>query len=211
VRAIVAAGAEADLRLLLPMVEEPGQVQAVRDVVRAVAPGAAVALGAMVETGGAAERSAAIAAVSDFLSIGTNDLTHSVLATDRFAPGGSLSHDPAVVRAIAAIVEGGASAGRLVEVCGEAASSPVTMPLLLGLGVDELSVGAARVGAVRAWVRALRFGDVAALAQRALGMSTAAEVAELVSPASALLGELDDAAGERVDRGAGVVALGRQP
>ena len=72
-------------------------------------------------------------------------------------------------------------------------------------------MGAARVGTVRAWVRALRFDEVEPLARRALELKSAFEVSELVSPAASLLAKLDDATGERVQRGAGVVALGGQP
>jgi signal transduction protein with GAF and PtsI domain len=84
------------------------------------------------------------------------------------------------------------------------------MPLLLGLGVQELSVGAARVGSVRAWVRSLRFDDARTVAATAGSARSAQEVADLVAPLSGLLGELDDAAGERVERSAGVVALGEE-
>jgi phosphoenolpyruvate-protein kinase (PTS system EI component) len=164
----------------------------------------------MIETRAAVERAGEIAAVSDFLSVGTNDLTHSVLATNRFAPGEACSHHPDVVRAIAATTKAADAAGLIVEVCGEAASDRVTMPLLLGLGIQELSVGAARVGAVRGWVRALRFDASRQVALAACEAASAGEVATLVDPLSALLGELDDAAGESVDGGAGIVTLGGQ-
>src|SRR5205823_6557276 len=133
-------------------------------------------LGAMIESVPAVERAAEIAVAADFLSIGTNDLTHSVLATDRFAPGSSFTHHPVVLDAIAHTVSAAESAGRLVEVCGEAASDSLVMPLLVGLGVGELSVGAARVGTVRAWTRSLRFTEVKQLAGRALELAGAFEV-----------------------------------
>ena len=63
-----------------------------------------------------------------------------------------------------------------IEVCGEAASDPVMLPLLIGLGVDELSVGAARVGEVRSWIRRLSAAETAGLARSALTMDTAEEV-----------------------------------
>jgi multiphosphoryl transfer protein len=77
-----------------------------------------------------------------------------------------------------------------VEVCGEAASDPKVMPLLVGLGVDELSVGAAMVATVRAWVRALDFEEASRVALRALDAESAAEVQSLTRP---LRGLLDDA------------------
>jgi len=67
-------------------------------------------------------------------------------------------------------------------VCGEAASDPLTVPLLVGLGVDELSVGAARVGTVRAWIRALDHVEATQLAQRALEASDATGVEQLARP-----------------------------
>ena len=66
--------------------------------------------------------------------------------------------------------------------CGEAASDPIAMPLLLGLGVDELSVGSSRVGPVRAWVRALDHGAAVRVAERALGAESATEVERIVEP-----------------------------
>ena len=84
------------------------------------------------------------------------------------------------------------------------------MPLLVGLGVDELSVGAARVGAVRAWIRALRFDEARDLATRALAAPDAAAVAALVAPVARRLELLErgDAAGEDVDGVGRVAAVG---
>ena len=220
-RAIVAAAAATELRVLLPLVEAPEQVEAVRALLPA-----GIALGAMIETRAAVRAAAEIARAADFLSIGTNDLTADVLETDRFGPsgqtaraveadrfgpsgqtggpaapgGGAPTHDPRVLAAIAATVE--AAGGRPVEVCGEAAGDPVVMPLLVGLGVDELSVGAARVGATRAAVRVL--SGAAELACHALERPDAASVAALVR-------EAGDAAAERLDGHRPVVAVGPQP
>jgi phosphoenolpyruvate-protein kinase (PTS system EI component) len=157
------------------------------------------------------KRAGDIATRADFLSIGTNDLTHSVLGTDRFAPGEAVTHHPDVLRSVALTVAAAAAAGLIVEVCGEAASDPIAMPALVGLGVQELSVGAARVGTVRAWVRALDFDDVRSHAARMLDLRTASEAAEEVRTVAELLAEVDDAAGEGIEGRSGVVALGGQP
>jgi signal transduction protein with GAF and PtsI domain len=87
------------------------------------------------------------------------------------------------------------------------------MPLLLGLGADELSVGAARVGTVREWVRVLRFEDARAVARQALDAAGPDDVAALVAPlARALrLAEAGHAPGKGVDGGPGVVAVSTQP
>jgi phosphoenolpyruvate-protein kinase (PTS system EI component) len=208
-RAILDAGRDCDLRILLPMVESAAHVRAVQAaLVRALAavPGApAPALGAMIETRAAVADADAIAAGADFLSIGTNDLAHAVLGSERFGGGAAPAHHPRVLAAIAATARAAAGARVVLEVCGEAASEPASVPLLVGLGVGELSVGAARVGLVRSWVRSLRRDQasrVVAAALRADGASEAAALGE------ELLLQGRDAAGERVERHGRVVAVG---
>jgi phosphoenolpyruvate-protein kinase (PTS system EI component) len=187
-RAILRAGGEARLRVLLPLVAGPDQVRAAREALArsAAATGAAEEppLGAMIETVEAVDRVHEIAAAADFLSIGTNDLAASVLGRDRFAPGSVAAHDPRVLRAIAATARAGAESGLVVEVCGEAASEPLVAPILIGLGVGELSVGAARVGATRRLVREARASDARELAARAVEASDAGAVAALVGEAT---------------------------
>jgi len=198
-RAIAAAGEATGLRVLLPLVESAQQLRAVRSLLPAGAQ-----LGAMIETRAAVAAAGEIAREADFVSIGTNDLTADVLGADRFAPGAAAAHDPRVLAAIAAACDAAREAGRVVEVCGEAAGDPVLLPLLVGLGVGELSVGAARVGATRAAVRALDAAAAGRLARRALRASGPAEVA-------ALVGEAGQAAAERLDRDRPVVAVGPEP
>jgi phosphoenolpyruvate-protein kinase (PTS system EI component) len=202
--AIVQAAQGVELRVMLPMVASAADVEAVRTMLPA-----GVQLGAMIETREAVAAVQEIAAASDFLSIGTNDLTHSVLGSDRFAPGEAVAHHPRVLAAIARTAE----AARIpVEVCGEAASDPVTVPLLVGLGVDELSVGASRVGAVRRWVRSLDYGEARGVALAALELGDGAEVARLVDPIARrlVLLESGDAGGEGVDGRGSVAAVGGQ-
>jgi phosphoenolpyruvate-protein kinase (PTS system EI component) len=203
-RAIARCAGDADLRVLLPLVATPGEV----DVVRAgLPPGTAV--GAMIETPEAAAAAEAIASRCAFLSIGTNDLAHATLGTERFAGGSAPAHHPRVLSEIARTARAARAAGVPLEVCGEAASDSIALPLLVGLGVDELSAGAARVGAVRAWVRALDAADARALAAEALTCDTADAVAALVRDRlEGLLDEGDDERAEVVDRGGGVGAVG---
>jgi phosphocarrier protein FPr len=160
------------------MVTETAQLAAVRDLL-----GAAGAVGAMVEVPAAATLADQLAAASGFLSVGTNDLASLELGRARDSSAPAPAHHPAVLRRIAAVVAAGHAAGIPVEVCGEAASDPRALPLLVGLDVDELSVGAARVGEVRAAVRALDHGRVRDLAARALAAGSAAEVERLVAGA----------------------------
>ena len=173
-----------NLRVLLPMVRTADEVSLTRAIFTTL--GAEVQIGAMIELPEAAEAAAEIAAVSDFLSIGTNDLTHATLGTDRFAHGEAPAHDPRVLRHIAATARAARAADIPLEVCGEAASDPLTVPLLVGLGANELSAGAARVGSVRAWVRALDYSETEELARLALEASDAAEVEALVRRSAAV-------------------------
>jgi phosphoenolpyruvate-protein kinase (PTS system EI component) len=165
--AILAEGAACDLRILLPMVDDASQIDAVSQLLARARARTRVdsgVVGAMIETVAAVERVAEIAARCAFLSIGTNDLTAAILGVDRFAAGEARTDDPRVVAAIARIVEAGHRAGIAVEVCGEAAADPALAPLLIGAGVDELSAGAARVGALRGLIRTLALEDCRKLA-----------------------------------------------
>ena len=116
-------------------------------------------VGAMIETPEAAQRASEIATESDFLSIGTNDLTQLVLGLDREQSKSAPVTDVKVLRLIDSTVRAAHAAGIVVDICGEAASDAVAMPILVGLGADELSVAAARVGEVRQWIRGLNFAD----------------------------------------------------
>ena len=172
-RAIVRAGESTQLRILLPLVESAAQVRAVRALVG----NPAVAIGAMIETPAAAARAAEIAAESDFLSIGTNDLVQYALALDRERPVASASTaaEPIVLGLIAQVVDAAHAAGKTVEVCGEAAGEAEVAALLVGLDVDELSVAPARLDEVREVVRLLSMPDAADAVKQALVAPSAHE------------------------------------
>jgi phosphocarrier protein FPr len=142
------------------MVTSSDQLRAVRTVLATVVEGrVSPLLGSMIETPEAALNAGAIATESDFFSIGTNDLTQLVLGLDRERSKSAPVTDVRVLRLIDATTRAARSARILVDVCGEAASDAVAMPILVGLGVDELSAAAARVGEVRQWVRELSFAS----------------------------------------------------
>ena len=152
--AILVAGAKTRLRILIPMVTNPLQVNSVRESLQAVLDGRpGPQVGSMIETPEAAQRAGEIARVSDFLSLGTNDLTQLVLGLDREQSKTAPVTDIRVLRLIDATMRAGRAAGIPVDVCGEAASDVVAMPIMIGLGADELSVAAARVGDVRQRIR----------------------------------------------------------
>jgi phosphoenolpyruvate-protein kinase (PTS system EI component) len=160
---ILRAGTGTRLRIMLPLVESPVQVSAVRRLLRrASAPvGPPLPqLGAMIETPAGAMRAHELALVADFFSIGTNDLVATTLRLDREQDTVSVlgASDPAVVALIRQSIDAAHDAGITVEICGEAAGEPELTPLLVGLGVDELSVSPARLDAVRDAIR--RSGEV---------------------------------------------------
>lgn len=213
-RAIVTCGRGRDVRVLLPMVDACAQVSAVREMLTRIAAELgtenAPPLGAMIETPLAADIAAELASVCDFLSIGTNDLTATTLGADRFAANQARAHDPRVLSAIARTVAAAHQAGLAIEVCGEAASDPLMLVLLVGLGVDELSVGAARVGEVRRWVRGLSATQATEVALRALALDSADDVERLVAPMAAALqsAQTSNGHGERIERSGRIHALG---
>ena len=141
--------------------------------------------GIMVEVPAAAVMAAQFAREADFFSIGTNDLTQYTLAMDRGHPKLAPQVDglnPAVLRLIAHTVNGARAAGRRwVGVCGGIASDPCAVPILIGLGVDELSVSLPAIPAVKAQIRTLRMDACRELAENALAAESAEEVRALVA------------------------------
>ena len=176
------------VRLLLPMITEVAELRTVRSIVdgvRAELGGRApVELGAMIETPAAALTAAVIAREAEFLSIGSNDLTQYALAMDRGHPELAARIDalhPAVLQLVAATAAAGTAAGRTVAVCGGVAADPAAVPLLIGLGVRELSVVPAAVPSVKRLVSLLAVDECVSLAARCLGLGSAAEVRALVA------------------------------
>ena len=178
-RAIVRAGKGTQLRILLPLVESAEQVRAVR----ALVDDRTVPIGAMIETPAAARSAPEIAAAADFLSIGTNDLVQYTLGLDRERPVASATTaaEPIVLGLIARVVEAAHAARKTVEVCGEAASEAEVATLLIGLGVDELSVAPAMLDELRETVRRLSFADAADAAREAVAASSAREALALAA------------------------------
>jgi len=132
------ARAHGDVRVLIPMVRSAADVERVRAGLASDIP-----VGAMIETVAAAESIDAIARVSDFVSIGTNDLAASLFGTDRMKD--VLSRDDRLFELVVRISQGAHAAGRMVTVCGELAGDPEGAAWLLRAGVDALSVAASRV------------------------------------------------------------------
>jgi phosphoenolpyruvate-protein phosphotransferase len=183
--------ASGDRRILLPMITDLDEVRAVRrelnqlcaETKRPMPP-----LGAMIETPAAALLAGPLAREVDFLSVGTNDLSQYTLAMDRgnaeLAPRVDAAH-PAVLRLIGLVCDAAAREGKPVAVCGGLASDPHAAPLLIGLGVTELSAVPAMVPRIKSVVGALRLEQCREFAQRALALDTAVAVRQLSIPGAA--------------------------
>lgn len=183
--ALIQASKGRDLRIMFPMVgrlEEWTAVKAVLDEVRAEYPHDTLQVGIMIEVPSAAIMANAFAKEVDFFSIGTNDLTQYVMAIDRGHPILSKDADglhPSVLMLINHTVQMAHAHGKWVGVCGELAGDEKAVPILLGLGVDELSMSMSSIALVKQQVRELNMADCQALAQRALNCRTAGEVRAL--------------------------------
>jgi phosphocarrier protein FPr/phosphocarrier protein len=182
-RAILRVEPAGQCSIMLPMVASLAELRQARAMLEeekaALHRAGAVALGIMIEVPSAALLSEALAEAADFFSIGTNDLTQYVLAMDRLNPALARQVDalhPAVLRMIAATVEGARKHGRWVGVCGALASLPLAAPVLIGLGVTELSATAAAVPQVKAVVRTLTMDACVAAAREALQQTSAQAV-----------------------------------
>lgn len=182
VRAILRAAPYGKLRIMFPMVADLSEWRAARAIVeelRAELYAPQIELGIMIEVPSAALLANFFAAEVDFFSIGTNDLTQYTLAMDRGHPnlaGKSDGLHPAVLKLIQCTVEAAHAAGKWVGICGELGADPQAVPILIGLGVDELSISIPAIPMVKAQVRDLTLEEARRRAQEALACATAPEV-----------------------------------
>lgn len=183
IRALLTAAGSRPLRVMFPMVKDVEELHAGRAIFdRVVAEMSGeldVQLGVMIEVPSCALLAETLAPHVDFFSIGTNDLTQYTLAIDRGHPRLSAQADglhPAVLRLIRLTVEAAHGHDCWVGVCGELAGDPQAMAVLLGLGVDEVSVNARQVPMVKAGIRELALADCVARSSQLLALGTAADV-----------------------------------
>jgi phosphocarrier protein FPr/phosphocarrier protein len=187
-RAILRVQPRGQCRILLPMITDVSDIDAVRTELAAAraslgSDAATLALGVMIETPAAAMLADTLAPHVDFFSVGTNDLTQYTLAMDRGHPELASRLDglhPAVLRLIDTAARAARSYSREFAVCGNLAIDVHALPILVGLGVEELSVASAAVPAVKARLAELDFESCLALAARALDCATALQVRALV-------------------------------
>ena len=188
-RAVVATARRSPVRVMFPMVSSAGEVDAARALLTEAAGAEPVSLevGVMVEIPSAALSAARLAERVDFFSLGTNDLSQYTLAADRGNAEVAALADafhPATLRLIAATVRAARARGRWVGVCGELAGQIEAVPLLIGLGVRELSVAVPAVARIKEAVRAADSGACVRLARRALRLADGSAVRGLISGAS---------------------------
>jgi phosphocarrier protein FPr len=185
-RAILRAGDSGRLKVMFPMVSDLEEWRSARTLLeeaRAECGSPAIEAGIMVEVPSCALLAEAFAPEVDFFSIGTNDLTQYTLAADRSEASLRAVADglhPAVLRLIHQTVSSAHAAGKSVTVCGELAADAQAIPVLVGIGVDALSVSPSAIPAVAWQLRQLTLPSARQLAERALASQTAADVRNLV-------------------------------
>lgn len=183
--ALLKAADDRPLRIMFPMigrVEEWRAAKTILDEVKAVHPCANLQVGIMVEVPSAALLAPILAQEVDFFSIGTNDLTQYTLAIDRGHPILSAEADglhPSILQLIDQTVKAAHKYGKWVGICGELAADPKAVPILMGLGVDELSMSPNSIPLVKAQIRTLNYSQAQVLAKRALECDSATAVRQL--------------------------------
>jgi len=187
-RAILRAAGEAPLRIMFPMVTSLEELRRVREiyadcvadlVAGGISPPAGVELGVMIEVPAAVMKAPQLMREVDFVSIGTNDLIQYTLAVDRdnrkVAPMYEPLH-PAVLQSIKMVCDAARDAGRRVAMCGEMAGNPLYSLFLLGVGLDELSMGPLYIPVIKKLVRAVRMSDAERIATDLLRYDTVEEI-----------------------------------
>lgn len=186
-RALLRAAAHGPLRILFPFVSGLEELRAARaEVERAVESlrGRGISVpqvpvGVMIEVPSAAITADILAEDADFFSLGTNDLIQYTLAVDRTDDRVSQLYEPlhpAILRMLRLVVRVGKRRGLPVSVCGEMASDPVLLTLLVGLGLTEFSMALTAIPLAKQVLRGLRVADATRVARRALRARTAADV-----------------------------------
>jgi phosphoenolpyruvate-protein phosphotransferase (PTS system enzyme I) len=190
IRAILRASNNKNLKLMIPMVAALEEVYEYKRIIEECkaelkSEGKAfdkhIQVGAMVEIPSIAVMAFEFAEESDFLSIGTNDLIQYTLAVDR---GNEIvsslyqEFNPAIVRIISQIIASGKKAGKLVSMCGEMAADPFAVPLLIGLGLESISVSPAMIPQIKKIIRSITHEEAKKLAKKCLSLKLEKEINE---------------------------------
>ncbi|MBO9480714.1 phosphoenolpyruvate--protein phosphotransferase [Salinisphaera sp. G21_0] len=186
VRAILKAAHAGHARIMFPMISSLDEFRAVKKLVleEQETAGVTVEVGIMIEVPSAALLADHFAKEVDFFSIGTNDLTQYTLAVDRGHPKLAARVDglhPAVLRLIDMTVKAANKEGKWTGICGSLASDPNAVPILVGLGVQELSISVPAIPVVKARVRSLNYKQCQSLAREALTLDSVEDVRRLTA------------------------------
>ena len=188
IRSILRASVHKNVCMMIPMVCSINEIRKTKELVkeckkelkeRGLAYNNDIELGIMVEIPSAAVMAKEFAEEVDFFSIGTNDLIQYILAVDR---GNEIVSDqyqefhPAVIRTISFIVREGKFGDISVSMCGEMAADPVAVPLLIGLGLDSISVSAAAIPSIKELIRNLNYKELKKLSEECLLLKTEKEI-----------------------------------
>ncbi|MDR2595203.1 MAG: phosphoenolpyruvate--protein phosphotransferase [Fibromonadaceae bacterium] len=186
-KALIEAGSRGNLKIMFPMISSIGELEKAKEIYEECsaelrAEGLSITkveLGAMIEIPSAVIIIEEIAKRVDFLSIGTNDLIQFTLAVDR--SNGKIAslyepHHPAVLRSIKLVVEAAHKEGIPVSVCGEMASDPLSTLLLVGLGVDELSMSSWCIMECKKIIRSVNYDEARAISAEVLGFADASSI-----------------------------------
>ncbi len=192
-RAILRASPNHKIKVMFPMIATVPEVQAAKAILAQVQAelrfacipfDEAMEVGIMVEVPSAVAIADQLADLVDFFSIGTNDLSQYIMACDRTNPCVATLADalhPAVLRIIHQTVQAGHQAGIWVGLCGELAADPIAAPILLGLGLDEVSLNPQAIPALKQAIAEATVAEAEAITKAALNLDSAARVRALVS------------------------------
>jgi phosphotransferase system enzyme I (PtsP) len=192
-RAIMRAARHGPVSMLIPMVstlEEVKGIQRLMDESKMelqsskIPHTSSIRIGLMIEVPSAALLARSLVREVDFFSIGTNDLTQYALAVDRNNKRVAHLYDPmnpAILNLISMSARAAREGGIPIAVCGEIASDPLWTPLLIGLGITELSMNASSIPLIKRSIRLIRYEDCLRAARRALKAGTSADVRRIMS------------------------------
>jgi phosphotransferase system enzyme I (PtsI) len=191
-RAMLRASTRKNLAIMFPMVSTIQDVRRAKEFVqrakdelkaKKIKYDEKIPIGVMIEVPSAALSAGLIAAEVDFLSIGSNDLIQYLLAVDR---GNNLvsslyrEFEPSVLATVKNVIDAGHKAGKWVGICGEMAGHPLATPLLVGLGMDELSVVPVVLPEIKKIIRSLSYARMREVADTALAMTTSDEIEDFL-------------------------------
>ncbi len=192
-KAILRASAYGKVRVMFPLITSPREMQEARRLLESVKDELKkekvpfdpdLPVGAMIEVPAAVTLAELLARCADFFSIGTNDLIQYALAIDRVNKHVADMYQPlhpAVMRMVRDVVQAGRQAGIPVAICGEMAGDPLNIPILLGLGVEELSMNPMAIPVVKRVIRLTSLKEATEFARQALSKSTEEEVNDYVT------------------------------